>query len=80
MTSSQPCVTNIGALLFPATVEQHELPAREDPNRLAFELHAILLAADTKFVLHDDPTVLDLARQVVHQRLALDTSRNAGET
>src|SRR5690349_9548180 len=64
----------ISALLrsFAATaVEQHELPAREDPDRLAFELHAILLGADTKFVL-DDPAVLDLARQVVHQRLELD--------
>ena len=60
-------------------LEQHELPAREDPDRLAFELHAILLAADTKFVLHDDPTVLDLARQVVHQRLGLGNGRNAGE-
>src|SRR6516225_372872 len=61
---------------FAATaLEQHELPAREDPDRLAFELHAILLAADTKFVLHDDPAVLDLARQVVHQRLGLDNGR-----
>jgi AcrR family transcriptional regulator len=58
---------------FAATaLEQHELPAGEDPDRLAFELHAILLAADTKFVLYDDPAVLDLARQVVHQRLGLD--------
>ena len=63
---------------FAATaLEQHELPAREDPDRLAFELHAILLAADTKFVLHDDPAVLDLARQVVHQRLGLGNGRNA---
>ena len=60
-------------------LEQHELPAREDPDRLAFELHAILLAADTKFVLHDDPTVLDLARQIVHQRLGLDNGRNIAE-
>ncbi len=52
-------------------VEQHELPASEDPDRLAFELHATLLAADARFVLHDDPAVLDLARQVVHQRLGL---------
>jgi len=65
----------VSALLrsFAATaVEQHELPAREDPDRLAFELHAILPGADTKFVLDDDPAVLDLARQVVHQRLELD--------
>jgi hypothetical protein len=65
---------------FAATaLEQHELPAGEDPDRLAFELHAILLAADAKFVLQDDPAVLDLARQVVHQRLGLGNSRNAGE-
>jgi AcrR family transcriptional regulator len=66
---------------FAATaLEQQELPAREDPDRLAFELHAILLAADTKFVLHDDPAVLDLARQVVRQRLGLDEGRNLRES
>jgi AcrR family transcriptional regulator len=64
---------------FAATaLEQHELPAHEDPDRLAFELHAILLAADTKYVLHDDPAVLDLARQIIRQRLGLH--RNAGES
>lgn len=57
---------------FVATaLDRHELPASESPDRLAFELHAILLAADTKFVLLDDPAVLDLARQIVHQRLGL---------
>ncbi len=66
---------------FAATaVEQHELPAREDPDRLAFELHAILLAADTRFVLHDDPAALDLARKVVRQRLGLDNGTNANES
>ena len=48
---------------------RHELVAGEDPDRLAFELNGIMLAADTNFVLHDDPAVLDLARQIVHQRL-----------
>jgi AcrR family transcriptional regulator len=58
---------------FAATaIEQGELPAQEDPDLLAFELHAILLGADTKFVLHDDPRFLDLARRVVRQRLALE--------
>ena len=58
---------------FAATaIEQHELPAREVPGLLAFELHAILLGADTKFVLSDDPAMLDLGRQVVRQRLGLD--------
>jgi AcrR family transcriptional regulator len=55
---------------FAATaVEQNELPAGEDPGQLAFELNGIILAADANFVLHDDPAVLDLARQVVHRRL-----------
>jgi hypothetical protein len=59
---------------FAATaLEQHELPAREDPAGLAFELHSILLGADTRFVLNDDPAVLDLARRVVRQRLGLDS-------
>jgi AcrR family transcriptional regulator len=65
---------------FAATAaEQHELPAGEDPGRLAFELHAILLGADIRFVLHDDPAALDLARQVVRQRLGLDNGSNAGD-
>jgi AcrR family transcriptional regulator len=65
---------------FAATaIEQHELPAREDPGRLAFELHGIMLAADINFVLHDDPAVLNLARQIVHQRLGVDNGGNAGK-
>ena len=51
-------------------VEKNELPADEDPDRLAFELNGIMLATDTNYVLHDAPAVLDLARQIVHQRLA----------
>jgi AcrR family transcriptional regulator len=66
---------------FAATaIDQHELPAGEDPRRLAFELHAILLAADAKFVLFDDPAVLDLARQVVHQRLGLSNGAYTDES
>jgi len=66
---------------FAATaVEQHELPPGENPDRLAFELHAILLAADTKFILLDDPAVLELARQIVHQRLGLGNGSDASES
>jgi len=66
---------------FAATaIGQHQLPAPEDPARLAFELHAILLAADTKFILHDDPAALDLARQVIRHRLGLDNGSNPGES
>jgi len=52
-----------------AAVARKELPVGEDPDRLAFELNGIMLAAHTNFVLHDDPAVLTLARQIVHQRL-----------
>jgi AcrR family transcriptional regulator len=52
-------------------LQQGELPSEENPDWLAFELHAILLGADTKFVLHEDPAVLDLARHVVRRRLKL---------
>ena len=58
-------------------IKQHELAAHEDPDRLAFELHAILLGADTKFVLHDDPAVMSLAREVISHRLGLDTIADA---
>ena len=65
---------------FAATaIEQNELPPGEDPVQLAFELHAILLGADTKFVLTDDPAVLDLARQVIRQRLGLDNGTDPGQ-
>ena len=57
---------------FAATaLARHELVAGEDPDRLAFELNGIMLAADTNLVVHDDPAVLDLARQIVHQRLGV---------
>jgi hypothetical protein len=38
----------------------------------------VLLGADTKFVLQDDPAVLDLARRVVRQRLGLDDRDTIG--
>jgi AcrR family transcriptional regulator len=62
---------------FAATaIEQDELPPGEDPDQLAFELNGICLAADANFVLHDDPAVLDLARQVVRRRLGLSHDGN----
>jgi AcrR family transcriptional regulator len=60
-------------------LEQDELPAHEEPDRLAFELYGIMLAADANFVLHDDPKFLNLARQIVRQRLGLGNGGNAGE-
>jgi AcrR family transcriptional regulator len=52
-------------------IERKELASDEDPDRLVFELHGILLGADAKFVLHEDPAVLEMARDVVRRRLGL---------
>jgi AcrR family transcriptional regulator len=66
---------------FAATaIDQNELPASEDPDQLAFELNGIILAADTNFVLHDNPAVLDLARQVVHRRLGPASDGNPDDS
>jgi tetracycline repressor-like protein len=54
-----------------AAVAGNELPAGEDPGRLAFELNGILLATDTNFVQHEDPAVIDLGRQIVRERLGV---------
>lgn len=57
-----------------AAIELGELPANEDPGRLAFELNGVILAADVSFVLHGDAS-LDTARAVVRQRLGVGEAR-----
>jgi AcrR family transcriptional regulator len=52
-----------------AALAREELADGEDPDQLAFELNGIMLATDTNFVQHEDPAVLDLARQIVRFRL-----------
>jgi AcrR family transcriptional regulator len=57
---------------FVATaIEQHQLPADEDPDALTFELNGIILAANAIFVLRDDPGALELAGTVVRRRLGV---------
>ena len=55
-------------------LELHELPADEDPDALTFELSGIILAANTNFVLRQDPAALDLARNIVRRRLGITTT------
>ncbi len=64
-------------------LEQHQLPADEDPDALTFEVNGIILAANAAFVLRGDPATLDMARNVVRRRLGITTtttvpSRNQG--
>jgi AcrR family transcriptional regulator len=49
--------------------ERDELPAGEDPDALTFELNGIILAANTSFVLREDPAILTMASGVVRRRL-----------
>jgi AcrR family transcriptional regulator len=68
------CQAQFGELIrgFAETaMTRNELTPGEDPDRLAFELNGIMLATDTNFAQHDDPAVLDLARQIVHRRLGV---------
>ena len=55
-------------------LDQHELAAGEDADVLTFELNGIILAANTNFVLREDPAALDLARTVVRRRLGTATA------
>lgn len=55
-------------LLLQTTHEAHaarELPAKNDPDQLAFELGAMLAGANLAAVLHDDNTILDRAREAI---------------
>jgi AcrR family transcriptional regulator len=55
-------------------IAQHELPTDEDPDALTFELNGIILAANTNFVLREDPAALDMARNIVRRRLGIPTT------
>lgn len=55
-------------------LEQRELSADEDADALTFELNGIILAANSSFVLHQDPAVLEVARAVVRRRLGTTTT------
>jgi AcrR family transcriptional regulator len=77
LAAVQSDFTTLLASFAATAIEQGELPAHEDPDQLAFELHAILLGADTKFVLYDDPAVMALGRKVIRHRLGLDGARSS---
>jgi len=49
-------------------LERGELD-NEDPDSLAFELNGIILATNAHFVIHQDPSVLEMAKQIVRRRV-----------
>lgn len=50
-------------------VDLGELPADVDPAQLSFELNAVLVAANTAFILHGDAAAFERARTAVRNRL-----------
>ena len=52
-------------------------PAAPDPHQLAFELRALLVAANTSFILLDDPSAMTQARQAIHERLKTRAQQRA---
>jgi AcrR family transcriptional regulator len=55
-------------------LEQHELPADEDPEELTFEINGMILAANANFVLRGDPAALLKAKTIVRRRLGITNS------
>jgi AcrR family transcriptional regulator len=55
-------------------VERGELPSDTDAALLVFELNALVVAANTAFILHDDPAVIDRARAAVARVLDAATT------
>ena len=54
-------------------VRRGELRADTDVGLLVFELNALVIAANTSFILHDDPAVIARARTAVGQVLGAAT-------
>ena len=54
-------------------IELGELNPETDPAQLAFELKALLVAANTSFILLDDATAFTRARQAIGERLQTPT-------
>lgn len=50
-------------------VDLGELPPDVDPVQLSFELNAVLVAANTAFILHDDAAAFERARTAVRNRV-----------
>ena len=59
--------------LVVTALEQHELSADENPDGLTFEIMGMILAANSNFVLRQDPAVLEMAKTILRRRLGLIT-------
>ena len=66
------CIQASQHFLSCLTAKAHYQPSigeRSDPDALTFELSGMILAANTDFVLRQDPATLKMAGNVVRRRL-----------
>lgn len=70
VASQQREWTTVLEELVRAAQRREEIAAEEDPAQLAFELDALLVAANTGFVMYGDQAALGRARTAVARRLA----------
>jgi len=68
-----PAQTAIKRYLTSEAIEIGELNPDADPAQLAFELKALLVAANNAFILLDDPTAFARARHAISERLQTPT-------
>lgn len=69
VAAQQRAWTGILEQLAREAAERGELKSEADPVQLAFELHALLVAANNAFVLQDDTGVFARARAAIDDRL-----------
>src|SRR3954451_4621551 len=58
-------------------IDQGELPRDEDPDGLTSEISGMILAANSNFVLRQDPAALKMAKTIVRRRLGFITKAAA---
>ena len=61
--------TGLVRQLVVAAIERGEVPSDEEPDALTFELHGLILVANTSFVLRQDEAALTMAHHVLRRRL-----------
>ena len=70
IASQQRDWTELLERLARKAIEMGELRRDTDPAQLAFELNAVLVAANTTFILRGDAAVFERARAAVRRRVS----------
>lgn len=69
ITAQQRSWDEVLERLATEAIELNELPPSTNPTQLAFELHALMAAANSTYILHGDAGVFERARVAIRERL-----------